>query len=375
MAEGNGSHPHGGQVALPAFLRESWLNVLLLFVPVSLALEFLGVPKLWLFVASAIAIVPLAGLIGQSTEELAHRVGPGMGGLLNASFGNATELIIALFALRSGLHEVVKASISGSIIGNILLVLGLAMLMGGWGRDKQTFNRTSAGASAAMLFLAVAALVMPAVFDLAVFGSLEERAPQPIAQFSLLVALVLMITYVASLVFSLRTHHDLFTSVPNEPSLARLSVASALALLLGATIVTAVEAELLVEAIHEATATLGMTEFFVGVIVVAVIGNAAEHASAVVMAMKDKMDLAVTIAIGSSTQVALFVAPVLVLASFLFGQPMSLVFNAFEIAAIALSALSLSVVCLDGESNWFEGLQLLALYLVLAIVFFYVPAA
>lgn len=363
------------------FLRESRLNWLLLLIPVSLIFELLHLPGIWLFLVSAIAIVPLAGLIGRATEELAHWVGPGVGGLLNATFGNATELIIALFALRAGLHEVVKASISGSIIGNILLVLGLSMLLGGFGRDRQSFSRTSAGASAAMLFLAVVALVMPAVFDLSIFGSLERSAPS-IDTLSLLVSLVLLGTYFGSLFFSLKTHRDLFTSVPREQEAeepkgerTRLPVSTAAWLLLLATAGTALEAELLVAAIHDATAVLGMTEFFVGVIVVAVVGNAAEHFSAVLMAVKNKMDLAVTIATGSSTQIALFVAPVLVLSSFLFGQPMSLVFNSFEIAAIALSVLALSLVSLDGESNWFEGLQLLAVYVIMAIVFYFVPAA
>jgi Ca2+:H+ antiporter len=361
---------------LITFLQKGGLNWLLVFVPVSVVVELLGLPELWLFITSALAIIPLAGLIGQATEQLASRVGPGVGGLLNATFGNATELIIALFALRAGLYEVVKASISGSIIGNILLVLGLSMAVGGWGRVKQSFNRTSAGASSAMLFLAVVGLVMPAVFDLAVFGSLERTAPD-IESLSLLVAFVLIATYLASLVFSLKTHRDLFISVPEEPGPeeAHLSVANSLILLAVATVLTAVEAEFLVVGIREATSALGMTEFFVGVIVVAVVGNAAEHFAAVSMAMKDKMDLAVTIATGSSTQIALFVAPVLVFASFLFGRPMSLVFNAFEIVAIALSVLVLAVVSLDGESNWFEGVQLLAVYVVLAIVFFFVPAA
>jgi len=370
-------------VGLVGFLRASWLNWLLLLVPASLAIDWLGLPKLWLFIATALAIVPLAGLIGQATEELAHRVGPGVGGLLNATFGNATELIIALFALRAGLHEVVKASLSGSIIGNILLVLGLSMLLGGWGRARQRFNRTHAGASAAMLFLAVVALVMPAVFDIAVFGSLTRPAPI-IDLLSLLVAVVLLATYLASLVFALKTHRDLFTSTPiesepeapetAEPEQPRLSLAGASVVLAMATALTALESELLVGAIAEATKALGITEFFVGVIVVAVVGNAAEHFSAVLMAMKNKMDLAVTIATGSSTQIALFVAPVLVIASFLFGSPMSLVFNAFEIVAVALSVLVLAVVSLDGESNWFEGLQLIAVYVVLAIVFYLVPA-
>lgn len=361
-----------GLVGIVNFVRGSWLNWLLIFVPISVALELLGLPKLWLFFTSALAIIPLAGLIGESTEQLSHRVGPGVGGLLNATFGNAPELIIALFALRAGLQEVVKASISGSIIGNILLVLGLSMLVGGWQRDVQRFSRTHAGASAAMLFLAVVALVMPALFDLAIFGSLERTAP-PLESISLLVAVVLIATYLASLIFSLRTHRDLLTSAPHEPEVPRLSVPNSILLLVIATALISLESELLVDGISEATATLGLTEFFVGVVVVALVGNAAEHSTAVLVARRDKMDLAVTIAVGSSTQIALFVAPVLVFVSFFIGQPMSLVFNAFEIVGIAMSVVAISLVSLDGESNWFEGIQLLAVYLVLAIVFFFVP--
>lgn len=362
-----------GTENLLAFVAGNWLNLLLVFVPISLAIEFTQAPRIWLFITSALAIVPLAGLIGGATEELALRVGPVLGGFLNATFGNAPELIIALFALRAGLHEVVKASISGSILGNILLVLGFSMLVGGWGREKQTFSQTHAMASAAMLFLAVAALVMPAVFDLTVYGRLDV-SPPVVESLSLLVAVVLIATYLASLVFSLRTHRKLFAHAAEE-SAPRLGSWSAGILLLVAAAVVAVESELLVAAIQEATTSLGMTQFFVGVVVVAVVGNAAEHFSAVAMAAKNKMDISLTIAVGSSTQVALFVAPVLVLASFLFGNPMSLVFNSFEIAAIALSALVLTVVTADGESNWFEGLQLLAVYLVLVIVFFFVPAS
>lgn len=354
------------------FLLGSWLNVLLVFVPISLSIEPLGLPRIWAFVFSALAIVPLAGLIGQATEELAHWVGPGIGGLMNATFGNATELIISILALQAGLQSVVKASLVGSIIGNILLVLGASMLVGGWGREKQTFNRTRVSASASMLFLAAVALVMPAIYDLAVFGSLRQRGPN-IEELSILVAAVLLATYLAGLVFSLRTHRDLITGAPGDAGAARLSPAESALLLFAATAVVAVESDLLVSGIQEATSALGMTEFFVGVIVVAVVGNAAEHASAVMMALRNRMELAVAIAAGSSTQVALFVAPVLVFASVIMGSPMTLVFNIFEVVGLALSVIAVSLITLDGESNWFEGAQLLAVYLVLAIVFYFVP--
>jgi len=367
------------EVAPPAeeifsFIQGSWLNWLLVFIPISISIEMLGLPKIWLFATSALAIIPLAGLIGESTEQLAHRVGSGLGGLLNATLGNAPELIIGLLALRAGLYEVVKASIAGSIIGNVLLVLGLSMLVGGWRRGVQRFSRTHAGASASMLFLAVVALIMPALFDLTVLGSLRRTSPA-LEELSLLVAMVLIATYLASLVFSLRTHRELMTAVPPETAIPRLRFRSSLVLLLAATALTSVESELLVTAIQETTAALGMTEFFVGVVVVALVGNAAEHSTAVLMAKRDKMDLAVTIAVGSSTQIALFVAPLLVFASFLFGRPMPLVFNAFEIVGVGLAVVATSIVALDGESNWFEGVQLLAVYTVLAIVFFFVPGS
>lgn len=366
--------PVASQMNLLRYLATNRLNWLLLFIPISVALEvLLPGEKLWVFLTSAVAIIPLAGLIGSATEEISERAGPALGGLLNATFGNATELIIALLALRAGLFEVVKASISGSIIGNLLLVLGLSMFVGGLGRDKQKFNRTSAGASASMLVLAVVALVMPAVFDLVKFGTLDvTKAPASIQLLSLLVSAVLFLIYLASLVFSLKTHHAILAPAEVSHQEPLLSRANAIILLFAATVVTAIEAEFLVGAIEVATKALHMTEFFVGIIVVAVIGNAAEHFSAVSMARKNKMDLSMTIATASSTQIALFVAPVLVFASFLLHKPMSLVFNAFEIVGFGLSVLILSVVSLDGESNWFEGLQLVAVYVVLAIVFFFV---
>lgn len=363
------------QIGLITFLRQNRLSWLLLFIPCSIVLWLFQVGEVWLFLASALAIVPLAGLIGRATEELSDHSGPALGGFLNATFGNATELIIALFALRAGLFEVVKASISGSIIGNILLVLGVSMFVGGWGRVKQHFNRTNAGANASMLVLAVVALVMPAVFDIVEYGSLDVSKSTPVIQtLSLLVSMVLLLIYAASLIFSLKTHKALLCVDAPLEQCAGLSVKNAVILLFSATVLTAFMAELLVGAIKVAAQQLGLTEFFVGVIVVAIIGNAAEHFSAVVMARKNKMDLSVTIATASSTQIALFVAPVLVLVSFLLGKPMSLVFNAFEIVGIGLSVLVLAVVSLDGESNWFEGLQLIAVYIILAIIFFFVHA-
>ncbi|MCL5256858.1 MAG: calcium/proton exchanger [Chloroflexi bacterium] len=358
---------------LGRFLSSSWLNVLLIFVPASIILDFAHFPPLLVFLTAALGIIPLAGLVGMATLATSQHIGPGPGGLLNATFGNATELIIALFALSKGLVVVVKASITGSILGNMLLVLGVSMLAGGWGRERQRFNRTTAGTAVAMLMLAVTALVMPAVWDLVVAGSLASHGPV-VDLLSLLTGLVLLATYSASLVFSLVTHRELLAPSDEQEMLApahRLS--SAVVLLLLATAFIALESEVLVGVLVPATSALGLTQLFVGVIVVAVIGNAAEHFTATSAATRGEMDLAFQVAIGASSQVALLVAPLLVLASYLFGAPMDLVFNPFEIFALFLAVLSVGIVTLDGESNWFEGIQLVAVYAILALAFFFVP--
>lgn len=352
------------------YLFSRYLNVLLVFVPGLLVLEAMHVGAVWLFAASGLAIIPLAGVLGDATEEVAARMGPAAGGLLSGTLGNATELIIALMAIRVGEIEVVKASITGSILGNLLLVFGLSVFVGGLGRVKQTFERTHAGVNTAMLMLAVVGLVMPAVFDLVVYGTLERDSPL-IQKLSLATSAVLIATYLASFLFSFRTHKHLFQA--EEHHAASMSRKSALTLLIGATLLIAWSSEVLVSQIEAATKALGMTKFFVGVIVVAIVGNAAEHSAAVVAARKNKMDLSLTIAVGSSVQIALLVAPLLVFASHALGHPMSLVFNGFEIVSVILSVLVVSLVAMDGETNWFEGVQLLAVYLILAIAFFFVP--
>ncbi|HEX4804953.1 MAG TPA: calcium/proton exchanger, partial [Conexibacter sp.] len=308
--------------------------------------------------------------------ELAARSGPGIGGLLNVTFGNAPELIIALFALGKGLHEVVKASLVGSILGNILLVLGAAMVAGGIKRERQFFNRTAASAQSSMLLLAGAALTMPAIFELVdgkglpapsaervVYGSTVEHL-------SLFVALVLMASYGAGLVFSLRTHRDLFNPPSDEEGGTPWSVRRSVAALALAGVAVGVMSEILVGSIHHAAASAGLSEFFIGAIVVAIVGNAAEHWVAVLVVRRDRMDLAVNIAIGSSAQIALFVAPVLVICSFFLGPaPMPLVFNGFELGGVFLAVLIATHVTDEGESTWFEGVQLLAVYAVLALAF------
>jgi Ca2+:H+ antiporter len=356
---------------------QGWPYLLVPFIPIAIALELAHAGAVVTFFASALGVIPTAALMGRATEELAVRSGPGIGGLLNVTFGNAPELIIALFALGAGLHEVVKASIVGSIMGNVLLVLGAAMFFGGLKRDHQTFNRTAASAQSSMLLLAAAALVMPAIYEL-VDGS---GLPQPGAErvhydttvqgLSAAVACVLIASYVAGLWFSLKTHRDLFNPVSEdeehgEPWTVRKSVIA----LSIAGVAVGVMSEILVDSISEAASQLGLSEFFIGVIVVAIVGNAAEHWVAVLVAMKNKMDLAVNIAIGSSAQIALFVAPVLVLTSFLLGpHPMALVFNGFELGGILLAIMIANHVTNEGESTWYEGVQLLAVYLVLGIAF------
>ena len=351
------------------------INVLLVAAPVSWFLGIATPQSPWVFLTAAVALIPLAGLIGLGTEQLARRSGPGWGGFLNATFGNAAELIIAVVALRSGHVELVKASITGSIVGNLLLVLGLSFFVGGLGRRSQRFHRTAATNTAAMLFLGVVALVMPAVFDLSVYGSLDTESPA-LNRLSFWSAIVLIVAYAGSLIYAFTSQRDLFRSTDEgEHDEPVLPTAVAVAVLAAGTLLTTVQAELLVGAMEPALARFAFTELFVGVIVIALIGNAAEHYSAVTAARRDEMTLAVEISIGSSVQIALLVAPALVLYSFAIGRPMSLLFNGFEITAIALSVLATSIVVTDGESNWVEGLQLLSVYLILALAFYFVPAS
>ncbi|MGB7684603.1 MAG: calcium/proton exchanger [Solirubrobacterales bacterium] len=363
-----------------SFLRTptGWPYLLTPLIPAAVALELAGASATVVFAVSALGIVPTAALMGRATEELAARSGPGIGGLLNVTFGNAPELIIALFALNAGLQEVVKASIVGSIIGNILLVLGAAMLAGGIGRDKQVFSRTSASIQTTMLMLAAAALIMPAIFELVEGQGLPAPSAEStnydstVEHLSLAVAIVLIATYVLGLFFSLRTHRDIFNPEYEEEDTWGWSTRKSVIALAVSGLLVGLMSEVLVGSIEEASHAIGLSEFFVGVIVVAIVGNAAEHWVAVLVAMKDKMDLAVNIAIGSSAQIALFVAPVLVLASFFIGPyPLALVFNGFELGAILLAILIANYTTQDGESTWFEGVQLLAVYFVFGLAFYF----
>lgn len=372
--------PETGEPRPFLLTANGWPYLLVPFIPAAIALEFAHAGAVVLFAASALGVIPTAALMGRATEELAARSGPGVGGLLNVTFGNAPELIIALFALSKGLQEVVKASIVGSILGNVLLVLGASMLVGGLGRDRQRFNATAASAQATMLVLAIGAVVMPAVYELVEGTGLPPVTAESIdydstvEQLSLVTAGVLIAAYAAGLVFSLRTHRDLFNPVAEAEHVVgeAWSVRRSVIALATAGVAVAAMSEILVGSISETAEKAGLSEFFIGAIVVAIVGNAAEHWVAVLVARKDKMDLAVNISIGSSAQIALFVAPVLVFASYALGPfPMPLVFNGFELAALVLAALIANQVSQDGESTWFEGVQLLAVYAIVAVAFFF----
>jgi Ca2+:H+ antiporter len=362
------------------FSGSGWPYLLVPFLVIAVVLDLAHADPILIFFASALGVVPTAALMGRATEELAHRAGPGIGGLLNVTFGNAPELIIALFALNAGLQEVVKASIIGSILGNLLLVLGAAMLIGGWGRERQKFVAEAASAQATMLLLATVALLLPAMFLLAHGGELpqlEDEAtnfPADVEQMSFAVAIVLLLSYFAGLWFSLRTHHDVFNPyTEDETPEDAWSVRRSVLVLAGAGVAVGVMSEILVGSIEEASEGIGLSPFFVSLIIVAVVGNAAEHWVAVYFAARDKMDLAIAIAIGSSAQIALFVMPVLVLASFAMGPfPLALEFSGLEIGATLLAVLVAAHVTQDGESTWFEGVQLLAVYVTLGIIFYFV---
>lgn len=351
------------------------MNWLLVFVPLTIGLHYLApAQEVWIFLSACAAIIPLAGWLGNATEHLADRTGEGIGGLLNATFGNAAELIIALAALRAGLADVVKASITGSIIGNVLLVLGAAFLVGGLKFERQAFNPVGARVQSTSLTLAAIALVAPAAFHHLAGpgnGALERGL-------SLEISLVLIVTYALSLLFSLHTHKQFFRGDPESGGEGEQhqvwSVKKAVLVLALATIVIAWISEILVGAVEHAAEAFGMTKVFVGVVVVAIIGNAAEHSSAIVAAYKNRMDLALGIAVGSSIQVALFVAPVLVLASYAIGpRPIDLVFTTAEVLAVVAAVWIVGQAADDGESNWLEGVQLLAVYVVLGMVFYFIP--
>jgi len=352
------------------FLADHSLDLLLLFIPAAGILHYSGSDPVWIFFCSALAIIPLAGWMGKATESLAAHLGAGIGALLNATFGNAAEMIIAVQGIRAGLVDVVKASITGSILGNSLLVLGLSALVGGFKFKQQKFNRTAASMSSTLMVLSAVGLVVPAIFHSITAGRSKAEAG-----LSLEISIVLFITYVLSLVFTLHTHKDLYHGDYKEEGLPERNWKSSILILLASTALIAWMSELLIHSVEAAAKTLGMTALFVGVVVVAVIGNAAEHSTAIFAARKNQMDLSFHIAIGSSMQIALFVSPLLVFLSYAMGSPMNLLFSTFEVVTLVLAVSVVFLTAQDGESNWMEGVLLLAVYVIFALAFFFIPAA
>lgn len=342
-----------------------YLKLLYAFIPISIIGEFMHFSPTLMFLFASLSIIPLAALMGEATEEISFYSGPKIGGFLNATFGNATELIIAFFALKQGLFEVVKASIAGSVIGNILLVLGASMLFGGIKHKTQTFNKKVVEVSSSMLIFAVIGLSVPAIFTHTIKPELLTTKYESL---SVAVAIIMFIIYILSLVFSFYTHKDIYAAEHEEEGTAKWSLKKAIIVLILATVIIALESEFLVTAVEPLTETLGLSEFFIGIILIPIIGNAAEHSTAIFMAMKNKMDVAIEIAIGSSLQIILFVAPVLIFLSLIF-KPMSIVFNEFELIALISSVFIANRVANDGESNWLEGIQLLSVYFIIAISF------
>lgn len=356
------------------------LNWLLVFVPVTVALRFFVKDSDTLvFLSACLAIVPLAGWMGRATEQLAEHTSEGVGGLLNATFGNAAELIIALAALNKGLYDVVKASLTGSVIGNLLLVMGASILAGGLKFKQQKFNVQGARSQSTLLTLAAISLIAPAAYHYLAGGNSAALGKE--AGLSLEIAVVLVVIYVLHLLFSLRTHKQLFLGeteepeeIPQDDAGGHWSIRKSLMILAGATALIAWMSEILVGSVEHAAHTFGMSSVFIGVIVVAIVGNAAEHSTAILVAMKNRMDLSLSIAIGSSIQIALFVAPVLVFASYFIGpRPMDLVFTPAEVLAVVLTVWIAGQICGDGVSNWIEGAQLLAVYIIFGIVFYFLP--
>lgn len=345
---------------------------LLILVPISLGLAYVHAPPSWVFGTAALAIVPLAEWLRRATEQLAARLGSAIGGLLNVTFGNMAELILAIAVLLSGKTDVVKATITGSIIGNGLLGLGVAILVGSWRRTKQTFQRERAGLLGSLLVLSVIALLLPAIFDLTERGVFATTQPQaPDERFSLGAAVVLIVAYVANLVYTLITHRASFTS--EEPTIeAQWSLARAVLVLVGATAVVALEAELVSDALEATASALSLSPFFMGLVVLPLVGNATEYVTAVYFAAQDQMDLVVSVTIGATIQMALFTAPLLVLISYALAHPMDLVFaNPLELAGIVGVTLAINTITRDGETNWFEGVLLLVVYALLALAFFF----
>jgi Ca2+:H+ antiporter len=355
--------------------KSSAIYILLIFAPIAVGLEFAHADHLVLFVVSAIALIPLAKLIGDSTEHLATHYGPTAGSLLNVTFGNAAEIIIAVVAISAGLLDLVKASITGAIIGNILLILGLSVIAGGFRYKEQTFSRENIGIQSSMLFLAIIGLAVPTILASTILSPLESQGQVQLLSDAL--AFILMIIYILGIVFTFITHKHLFTPPETAEDMqeshgTHWSKKKSFLLLAASMAGVIVVSEILVASVETTGEELGFGQLFVGAIIVGIVGNAAEHSSAILLARKGKMELSIGIAAGSGTQIALFVVPILVFAGIAMGQPFTLVFTLLELATIFLAAIILNLIVHDGRSNWFEGVMLTAVYIIIAIAFFFV---
>jgi Ca2+:H+ antiporter len=345
---------------------------MLIFAPIALIADLTRGNPVIVFILAALGVIPLADLIGEATEELATHTGPRLGGLLNATLGNAAELIITIFAIRAGLLDLVLASITGSIIGNLLLVLGLSLLLGGLKNGIQSFDRRNASLNSTLLILAVVALMIPTFFDAAFDPTRVGEAARELA-FSESVAVVMILLYGLAVYYSFRSHESPLQREPAVVHESRWSLRFSIGVLTAATLGTVFMSEVLVRSIESVTASFGLTEFFIGIIVIPLVGNVAEHLVAVEVAYKNDMELSLSVSLGSSLQIALFVAPILVFISLLFGQRLLLVFSGFEIIALAAASIIAAFIAHDGESNWLEGAMLLAVYFIIGIAFFFLP--
>ena len=359
------------------FSKSSGIYFLLVFVPIAVVLNLFGADHLILFAMAIIGLIPLAKLIGDSTEHLATHYGATLGSLLNVTFGNAAEIIISVVAINAGLIELVKASITGSILGNIMLIFGLSLIAGGVKHKEQIFNRENAGLQSSLIFLAIIGLAIPTILSTTVLKPIDLVSQLKLQFLSDVLAIVLICVYVAGILFTFFTHKHLFVAPGGadevlEMNHNRWSKRKSF-LILGASMVGVVAvSEILVGSVEETSKQFGFGELFVGAIIVGIVGNAAEHSSAILLARKGKIDLSIGIAAGSGTQIALFVVPILVMVGIILGQPFTLEFTLYELATLFLAAIIMNLIAHDGKSNWFEGIMLTAVYLIIAIGFYFI---
>ncbi len=361
------------------FTKPSIIYFFLVFVPISVVLDLVHADHIIIFIIAVIALIPLAKLIGDSTEHLSTHYGSTLGSLLNVTFGNAAEIIIAVVAINAGLIELVKASITGAILGNIMLIFGLSMIAGGLRHKEQLFNKENAGLQSSLIFLALIGLAIPTILSSTMIGGNGIENQSKIQILSDSVAILLLFVYIVGIIFTFFTHKHLFVIPHNNSSdqdkdhdHSHWSKKKSFLMLGVSMIGVIVVSEILVSSVEETSREFGFGEMFVGAIIVGIVGNAAEHSSAIVLARKGKMDLSIGIAAGSGTQIALFVVPILVLVGIVLGQPFTLEFTIYELVTLFLAAIIMNLIAFDGKTNWFEGIMLTSVYIIIAIGFFFI---